>query len=194
MSEVLSVCVYCGASSSVPEEYKEAAYQLGTQIAQGGLRLIYGGGNVGLMGITADAALKAGGEAVGVIPGHLKDVEPQHDNLTELHVVDSMHTRKNKMVELSDAFIVMPGGLGTLDETFEILTWKYLNLHDKAVVIVNIDGYWDPLIRLIDNMIETGFAREDDYRLFSVVNKVEDIFVALLKEPEQHIEPNLERL
>ena len=131
--------------SRVSDTYKDAAHQLGTLLGQNGHQLVYGGGRVGLMGIVADATLAAGGPVVGIIPEHIQVLEVEHTGLTELLVVDSMHTRKRMMVDRSDAFVVLPGGLGTLDETFEILTWKQLRLHDKPIVVANIDGYWDPL-------------------------------------------------
>ena len=145
MKDVFSVCVYCGSSSRVSDTYKDAAHQLGTLLGENGHQLVYGGGRVGLMGIVADATLAAGGSVVGIIPEHIQVLEVEHTGLTELLVVDSMHTRKRMMVDRSDAFVVLPGGLGTLDETFEILTWKQLRLHDKPIVVANIDGYWDAL-------------------------------------------------
>lgn len=179
-----SVCVYCGSSSRVADVYKAAAHALGAGLAERGIRLVYGGGRVGLMGILADAAIAAHGEVVGIIPEHIKVMEVEHTGLAELHVVDSMHTRKRMMVERSDAFVVLPGGMGTLDETFEVLTWKQLHLHDKPVVIVDVDGYWAPLIGLIGNMVDEGFCRAEHRSLFTVVNRVEDVFAALARAPE----------
>ncbi|PWC57012.1 TIGR00730 family Rossman fold protein [Azospirillum sp. TSO22-1] len=179
-----SVCVYCGSSSRVADVHKAAAHALGAGLAERGIRLVYGGGRVGLMGILADAAIAAHGEVVGIIPEHIKVMEVEHTGLAELHVVDSMHTRKRMMVERSDAFIVLPGGMGTLDETFEVLTWKQLRLHDKPVVIVDVEGYWAPLLALIDTMVEEGFCREEHRRLFTVVKRVEDVFTALDRAPE----------
>ncbi len=189
MRDLTSVCVYCGSSSRVSDRYKEAARALGRELASKGVALVYGGGQVGLMGIAADAALEGGGEVIGIIPSHIRDMEVDHTGLTELHVVDSMHTRKMMMFDRADAFVVLPGGLGTLDEMFEIITWRQLAIHDKPVVLVNIDGYWDPMISMIDGMIEAGFVRPEHKNLFSVVDTVEAIIPALDQEPAPMIEP-----
>ncbi|MEA1651046.1 TIGR00730 family Rossman fold protein [Nitrospirillum sp. BR 11164] len=194
MSKVRSVCVYCGSSGQVSEEYKKAAHDLGTLIGNAGLRLVYGGGRVGLMGITADAALAAGGEVVGIIPDHIQVREVDHGGLTELHVVDSMHTRKRMMVEKSDAFVVMPGGLGTLDEAFEIITWRQLGLHDKPVVIANIGGYWDPLRALLTHIRTTGFGRGEIEDHFTFVDSVHAILPALRRAPDALQKIAVERL
>ncbi|KAA0683561.1 TIGR00730 family Rossman fold protein [Roseomonas genomospecies 6] len=179
-----SVCVYCGSSSRVADVHKDAAHMLGDGLARRGIRLVYGGGRVGLMGIAADAALAAGGDVVGIIPEHIQAAEIEHTGLTELHVVDSMHTRKRMMVDRSDAFVVLPGGLGTLDEAFEILTWKQLGLHDKPVLIVDVDGYWRPLLGLVDHMVAQGFTQPAHRALFTVVDDVDGVFAALAHEPE----------
>ena len=190
MKDVFSVCVYCGSSSRVSDTYKDAAHQLGTLLGQKGHQLVYGGGRVGLMGIVADATLAAGGSVVGIIPEHIQVLEVEHTGLTELLVVDSMHTRKRMMVDRSDAFVVLPGGLGTLDETFEILTWKQLRLHDKPVVVANVDGYWNALEELLDHMIAQGFAQPAHRKLFTVVDRIEDVLPALSAEPEPVISPD----
>lgn len=189
MSDVQSICVYCGASGKVAEFYKTAARALGREIGHRGMTLVYGGGRVGLMGLVADAALDAGAPVVGIIPEHIQILEIEHTGLTELHIVDSMHTRKRMMVERSDAFVVLPGGFGTLDETFEILTWKQLRLHDKPVILVNLEGYWDPLLALVDRLIDEGFARPQHRTLYRVVDSVEEVFGALLREPEPVVDP-----
>ena len=189
MSRIGSVCVYCGSSSRVDESFKKAAHDLGTAIADAGLGLVYGGGRVGLMGITADAALGGGGRVVGIIPEHIQVLEVEHTGLSELLVVDSMHTRKRMMVDRSDGFVILPGGLGTLDETFEILTWKQLGLHDKPIVVCNIGGYWDPLQAMIDHMIDKGFARPTHKRMYTVVDTVDAVLPALRREPEPVISP-----
>jgi uncharacterized protein (TIGR00730 family) len=189
MKDLNSICVYCGSSSRVSDTYKDAAHLLGMLIGQSGRQLVYGGGRVGLMGIVADAAIAAGGSVVGIIPEHIQVLEVEHTGLTELLVVDSMHTRKRLMVDRSDAFVVLPGGLGTLDETFEILTWKQLHLHDKPVVVANIDGYWDPFEALLDHMIAQGFAQPAHRKLFGVVTRVEDVLPALARQPEPVIKP-----
>lgn len=179
MADIHSLCVYCGSSPRVDEKYKTAAARLGALIAARGLQLVYGGGRVGLMGITADAALGAGGKVVGIIPEHIQALEVQHTGLTELHVVDSMHTRKQMMFDRSDAFIVLPGGLGTLDEAFEMMTWLQLKLHDKPIVFVDVDGFWRPFLRLVDHMIAQGFCRPETRDLFQVVETVDEVFGAI---------------
>lgn len=163
-----TVCVYCGASSNVSDIYKDAAYECGKVLAQNGINVVYGGGRVGLMGIVADAALEHGGNVIGIIPGHLQKKEPKHMHLTELIVVESMHDRKALMEQRSDGFLVLPGGFGTMDETFEILTWKMLGLHNKDVVLLNTTGYWDPFVALADKIISEGFAQEKDRGFISM--------------------------
>ncbi|HYG90539.1 MAG TPA: TIGR00730 family Rossman fold protein [Azospirillum sp.] len=184
-----SVCVYCGASSRVSDVYKKAAHELGAGLAEREIQVVYGGGRVGLMGIVADAAIGGGGSVVGIIPQHIQALEVEHTGLSELHVVDSMHTRKRMMVDRSDAFVVLPGGLGTMDETFEVLTWKQLRLHDKPIVIVDVDGYWTPLVGMIEHMITRGFCQPAHRGLFTVVDRVEDVFEALKREPEPAVPP-----
>jgi uncharacterized protein (TIGR00730 family) len=184
MNALSAVCVYCGSSSQVPQIYKDAATSLGHLLGERSIRVIYGGGRVGLMGLVADAALATGGEVIGVIPRHIAEFEVAHRNLTALHIVETMHQRKRMMADLSQAFIVLPGGLGTLDEAFEILTWKQLGLHNHPVLIVNIGGYWDPLIALIRHAAEQGFVRPQHARLFQEVAGIEDILPALAVKAE----------
>lgn len=157
------------------------------------VRLVFGGGRVGLMGAVADGVIAAGGEAVGIIPGHLYDREVGHTDLSELHIVDTMHARKQMMFELSDAFAVLPGGTGTLDEAFEILTWRQLGLHDKPVVLLDLDGYWTPFRDLIKHIIAQGFADQSTYDLFTVAESVEGLFAAVeaAREPAQSPRPEL---
>jgi uncharacterized protein (TIGR00730 family) len=176
---ISSVCVYCGSSDNVAQSFKTLAHDVSTTLAQHKLNLVYGGGHVGLMGIVADSAIKAGTKVVGIIPEHIRALEVQHMGLTELHVVPDMHTRKRMMVERSDAFVILPGGLGTLDETFEILTWKKLRLHNKPIIIFNQDGYWDPLLALMDRMIAEGFALPSDAVLYKVVTTIDSLMAAL---------------
>lgn len=152
-----SVCVFCGSSSRARDPYFEAARRAGAEIARRGLRLVYGGASVGLMGALADAALENGGTVVGVIPQSLADREIAHPRLTELHVVESMHDRKALMSELSDAFLALPGGLGTLDELFETLTWAQLGFHRKPVALLNVDGFYDDLLLFLDRAARDGF-------------------------------------
>lgn len=183
MSSVKRVCVYCGSSSLVAEAYRIAATRVGTALAQAGIELIYGGGRIGLMGLLADATLAAGGRVTGIIPGFLNDRELGHAGVTKLIVVESMHERKQRMFELADAFVILPGGLGTLDETFECVTWRQLGLHDRPILLVDVDGYWQPLMRLVDHVVETGFARAAQ-RLFTVVLTPEEMMAALAAAPE----------
>ena len=194
MSFESSLCVYCGSGLGVDSRHLEAARDLGRLLAQRHIRLIYGGARIGLMGTLADAALGAGGEVVGIIPGHLDKTELGHRGATELIVVDSMHERKYMMFEQSDAFAIMPGGLGTLDETFEMLTWRKLGLHDKPIILVDIGGYWRPLLSLIDHVIIQGFAAPTDRDLYKVVTTVEELVAAVETAPRPKTAAQPERL
>ena len=153
------LCVFCGSSHGANPAYAEAAVTLGTLLARRGIGLVYGGGNVGLMGVIADAALAAGGEVIGVIPKSLADREVAHHGVTDLRVVDSMHTRKAMMADLSDAFIAMPGGVGTFEEFFEAITWTQLGLHRKACGLLNVAGFYTPLALFIDQAVSEGFIK-----------------------------------
>lgn len=184
MARISSLCVYCGSADAVPLPHKQAAVRLGRTLAEAGISLVYGGGRVGLMGIMADAALEAGGRVIGVIPRHLVEAEVGHGSVSELHIVSSMHERKQKMFELSDAFAILPGGLGTLDEMFEMLTWRQLRLHDKSIVIVDEGGYWRPLLALIDAIEADGYAKNTKGRLVTVVDNVDALLSALARAPE----------
>lgn len=199
MSSIRSVCVYCGSSDFVADSYKEAARRTGELLGAGGFDIVYGGGRVGLMGIVADAGLKAGAKVVGIIPEHIKRYEVDHTGLSELIVVDSMHTRKRMMVEQSDAFLILPGGIGTLDEMFEIITWRQLRLHGKPVVIVNTQGFWNPLVALMEHMTETGFMRKPNLpgaedRLYHVVDNVEEAVDLLARLTEAAHKVQSERM
>ena len=152
-----SICVFCGSSAGGNAAYKDAAVELGQLMAENKLNLVYGGGNIGLMGEIAQSVIKAGGTAIGVIPQFLVEKELVYTNLTKIHVVDSMHERKAMMVELADAFIAMPGGFGTLEETVEVLTWAQLGLHRKPIGLLNIDGYYDYLNDFFEHMVSEGF-------------------------------------
>src|SRR5262245_40250457 len=155
------ICVFCGSSDGARASYKDAARRLGVALARRGVGLVYGGGRVGLMGTVADAVLAEGGEVVGVIPHGLVVREAAHQALTELRVVDSMHERKALMSTLADAFISLPGGMGTVEETCEMLTWAQLGIHRKACALLNIDGYFDPLLAFFDNGVAEGFIRHE---------------------------------
>lgn len=193
MALVNRICVYCGSSGRVDEIYRAAATRLGVIFATAGIELVYGGGRVGLMGLMADATLASGGRVTGIIPLHLHDREVGHTGLSELLVVDNMHDRKRRMFDLADAFAVLPGGLGTLDETIEVLTWKQLGLHDKPIVIIDIAGYWTPLLELVEHAVASGFASRSALQLYRVVSRVEDLLPALAASPEPHLvaEPKL---
>ena len=154
-----SVCVFCGASPGARPIYHEAAAQLGRHIAERGLTLVYGGGAVGLMGVVADAALAAGGEVIGIIPQSLERAEIGHKGLTRLEVVDGMHARKARMAELSDAFIALPGGLGTLEELFEVWTWGQLGYHGKPLGLLEVNGFYEKLSGFLDHIVGEGFVR-----------------------------------
>lgn len=161
VAAVKRICVFCGSSSGARVDYREAAERMGQAIALRGIALVYGGGRVGLMGTVADSALKAGGEVIGVIPEALAVKEIAHAGLSTLHVVDSMHTRKAMMAELSDAFVAMPGGFGTFEEFCEILTWAQLGIHQKPTGLLNTAGYYDPLIAMFDRAHEERFVRPE---------------------------------
>ncbi len=157
-AQVLSVCVYCGSRSGDDAAFKTAAQAVGRAIGRRGWRLVYGGGRAGLMGSVADAALAAGAEAIGVIPKALMGRELGHGGLTELHVVDTMHERKRLMAERSDAFLALPGGIGTFEELFEVWTWLQLGYHDKPVGLLNAAGYYDSLLEFLDQSVAHGFV------------------------------------
>jgi uncharacterized protein (TIGR00730 family) len=159
-----SACVYCGSSVGGKAVYGKRAEMLGQRLAKDNISVVYGGGNVGLMGIVADAALAAGGEVIGVIPEQLVGWEVAHQGLTRLEVVASMHERKARMFDLSDGFIALPGGFGTLDEMFEMLTWRQLGLGDKPCAFLDVDGFYAPLIAMLDRMVEERFLRAEHRR------------------------------
>lgn len=175
ISKVGAVCVYCGSSDGNEPRFLEAAERFGTLLARSGVELVYGGASIGVMGAVAKAVLAEGGRVTGVIPEFLTRVEVQLSDVSELIVTDSMHTRKRKMFERSNAFVALPGGIGTLEEVIEMLTWAQLGRHNRPIVIANLDGFWDPLIELFDHIIKAGFARSNIRRIYSVVDNVEDI-------------------
>lgn len=189
MSPITSLCVYCGSSRGINPAFVPLARELGKQMAERRIRLVYGGGRVGLMGACADGVMAHGGEVIGIIPQHLQDREIGHAGLTELKVVDNMHTRKRMMFDHSDAFIVLPGGLGTLEEFFEVVTWRQLGMHDKPIIVLNADGYWDNLVGMIDRIIDDGFAQASARQYFSVVNSIGRLF-DLLAAPAETQEPD----
>jgi uncharacterized protein (TIGR00730 family) len=184
MKEIASLCVFCGSKAGDDPAYAETAKALGWAMGERKIRLVYGGGRIGIMGILAQAVHDAGGQITGVIPDFLMQLEVGNTLGGDLVITESMHTRKARMFELSDAVIVLPGGLGTLDEAFEIITWKQLRQHDKPIVLVNVAGYWDPFVALVDSIIVGGFAHEKARELFTVVDSVDAVFPALENAPE----------
>jgi uncharacterized protein (TIGR00730 family) len=160
--------VYCGSSPGRDAAFGDAADALGRTVASRGVRLVYGGGSVGLMGRVADAALRAGGHVVGVIPTALVRMEVAHRGLPDLHIVSTMHERKARMADLADAFVALPGGMGTLDEMFEMLTWSQLGLHAKPCGFLDVSGYFQPLLTFLDHAVTAGFIRPEHRRIFVV--------------------------
>ena len=174
-----TIGVFCGSSSKVAAVHLETATALGRTIAERGHRIVYGAGNIGLMGLLADAALAAGGEVVGVMPRFLVPYEIAHRGLTELRIVENMHERKRDMAELADGFVVLPGGFGTLEEAIEVVTWRQLELHQKPVVFLDVAGFWRPLVALVDHMIAEGFAQPEHARLLTVASSVDEALEAV---------------
>lgn len=179
MSKKKSVCVFCGASNSVDKKFLDIGSEFGALLAKNDITLVYGGGDCGVMGAVANSTMKNGGYAIGVFPRSLRNIENEHKSLSEITIVDTMHERKQNMFERSDAFIVFPGGFGTMDEMFEIITWKQLMLHNKQVIIFNYQGYWDPLIALMKNIIENRFAKTEVATYYHVVDELEEIIDVL---------------
>lgn len=194
MTGISALCVYCASSERTQPHYLELARALGRETARRGIELIYGGGRVGLMGAAADAALEAGGRVTGIIPDFLHGRELQHKGLTELLVVTSMHDRKRLMFERSQAFVVLPGGLGTLDETFEILTWRQIGLHRLPVVLINHQGFWNPLLALLKHQVAENMVRAEHAALLSVVEDIEGCFTLLESTSAPPIKGDPERL
>ncbi len=184
MSDLTSVCVFCGSSSGTRAAYEKAAHALGTALADNGIELVFGAGGSGIMGAVSRACLESGGRVTGIIPEHLTRIEAPLAGLTECIVVPDMHTRKRLMFERSDAIVVLPGGFGTMDETFEILTWRQLGLHDKPVILVDIEGYWRPFLAFSESMIREGFVRPSNRELFRVVDGVDSILPVARAEAE----------
>lgn len=173
MSDVHTVTVFCGAQPGIDPAFGAAAFAFGRAIAAAGMRLVYGGGRVGMMGRLADGALSAGGTVIGVIPDFLMQTEVAHERVSETVVTDSMHSRKRRMFELADAFVSLPGGLGTFDETIEIVTWKQLKLHDKPILLCDLAGAFGPFVGLVEAAVAQGFARSEVRQLFEVVRGVD---------------------
>jgi uncharacterized protein (TIGR00730 family) len=179
MQRISRLCVYCGSAVGRDRRYREAAQQLGEAMAQAGIELVYGGGRIGLMGVLADAVLASGGRVVGIIPARLRAAELAHQGASELVIADSMHERKRLMAERADGFAVLPGGIGTLDETFEILTWRHLELHDKPIFLVDVAGYWRPLRDLLDHLAAQDFTAAVVPRLLTIVPGIDELMAVL---------------
>ena len=179
--ELRRLCVFCSSSDRLPESFREEARSLGARMAGEGIDLVYGGGSVGLMGVLADAVLAGGGKVTGVIPDFLSTKEIAHDGLTRMVVTRSMHERKQEMSRLADAFAILPGGFGTLDEFFEILTWKQLGLHSRPVVVANTGGWFDPLMEYCRRAEALGAVKKGNLDLFTVVDRADEVVDALLR-------------
>jgi len=184
------ISVFCGSSRGSDDIFEKQAFRLGETLASRNIELVYGGTNIGLMNAVADGALSCGGKVTGVLPRFIRDRGIAHPNLTELVLVDTMHERKNKMHELSDGIIALPGGFGTMEEFFEMLTWGQLGLHRKPAGILNINGFYDPLIDLASKMKACGFIRESNRQMFLISNNIE----TLLNMMEDYIAPAMDKL
>ncbi len=188
MVALRAVCVFCGSSTPSDERYRHTARALGASLAKKGLELVYGGGRVGLMGELADSALALGGRVVGVIPVGLFSREIGHTGVTELHEVPSMHERKRLMYDLADAFIALPGGLGTLEELAEVATWSQLGLHRKPLALLDVDEFWDPLVLQLDRMVATGLLKPANRALIQRTRSAEDALTALASTEPVYVE------
>jgi hypothetical protein len=193
MTEFKRLCVYCGSSNRGAPEHAEAARRLGELMAAQGISLVYGGGRIGIMGAVSAAVIAAGGEVTGIIPDFLLDKEVGDGDLARLEVVSTMHERKARMVALSDGFVILPGGLGTLDEFFEILTWRQLGLHDKPIVLANIGGHWNQLLALIDGLVAANYVHPRYAAAIHVVDTVDAVLPALRRLPGETHAPLTER-
>ena len=182
MSPAFSICVYCGSRPGTEPAFAEAARQVGLWIAQNKGQLVYGGGHNGLMGMMADACLQAGGRVVGVIPKALVEKEWAHSGCSELHVVENMHERKRLMAERADAFLAMPGGIGTFEEFFEVWTWRQLGYHDKPVGLLNIQGYYDNLLAFLSTSVQQGFMSAGQMQLINSGTHAESLLKSLVNE------------
>ena len=187
------ICVFAGSSRGAREEYASAAQQLARELVAQGYEVVYGGGKVGMMGVMADAALGAGGKVIGVIPKALLAKEIAHSGLTELRVVDSMHTRKAMMAELSVGFIALPGGLGTMEEFFEVLTWSQLGLHAKPCGLLNVSGYFDPLLAFLDSTVSERFVKSEHRALVITSTSPTELLARLAAYRPPHVEKWIDR-
>ena len=175
MRHNFTVCIFCGSSDGHGAAYANSAQKIGTLLGKAGIDIVYGGGKTGLMGKVADAALEAGGKVIGVIPTFLRDVEVGHDKLTRLIVTDDMHTRKRIMYDKADLFVSLPGGIGTFDETIEVMTWLQLRVFSKKLILFDVNSYWEPFIKLIKNSSVEGFSKPENMSIINLVNSTEDL-------------------
>ena len=194
MTNLHSIAVYCGSRDGASPAYTDAARDLGRDMVARGVGLVFGGGGTGIMGELADTILRGGGRVTGVIPHFLDELEVGHKNVTELIRVDNMHIRKATMFSRADAFVILPGGLGTLEEFFEVVAWKQLNLHQKPIVVLNVSGCWSRLTELTNDIVTAGFAHENIADLYSMVETVDDIFKVISAAPTPDHLPLVERL
>ncbi|MDE1153110.1 MAG: TIGR00730 family Rossman fold protein [Micavibrio sp.] len=183
MANIKAVSVFCGTATAVDPAYNAAAVALGQALAAAKVTLVYGGAELGLMGLVAHACFDAGGTVIGIIPDFQMDRELLNPKMTETHIVETMHDRKRLMAEKCDGFVVLPGGFGTLDEAFEALTWKYIGLHDKPVVFVDTNGFYQPLLKTVEHMIATGFSKSWHRNLFTMVATAAEVLPALESRP-----------
>ena len=179
-----SIAVYCSSSNKVDDIYKEEAKKVGNLLAKKGIRLVYGGGNMGLMGVLSNSAINSGGDVYGVITNHLIEIEKRNDSLNNIKIVETMHERKIEMYNNADAFLIFPGGIGTLEEFFEIYSWKQLRLHKKPIFIYNFNDFWGDLFTLLENIIKKDFAGEKMKEAYKVINNYSE----LTKELEINVE------
>lgn len=177
----MKLCVFCSASETIDQKFKDIANETGRLMAENKIGLVFGGGKLSMMGAVANSVTENGGHATGYIPGHLNDSEGGHSDIDEIHIVDTMHTRKMQMAESSDAFLVLPGGFGSMDEFFEIMTWKQLGIHHKPIIIMNAYGYWEPLLKLMDHIIDNNFARPEHKDIFDVIKSPSELMKTLSK-------------
>lgn len=175
MDDIQTLCVFCSSSNKTPDRYKRVVPEITQLCSALNLHLVYGGGSGGLMGVLADEAIRQNVPVTGVITEHLKDLEVAHEDLTELHLVPDMHERQMKMADLSDAFLILPGGVGTLAELFEVITWKQLGLHKKPIILFNLDDYWDDLIKMLDKASEDGLLHGDYLDVIDIVKTVDQL-------------------
>jgi uncharacterized protein (TIGR00730 family) len=179
------ICVFCGSSNGNRPEYQAAAHSLGQEFVRNQVGLVYGGGSTGLMGIVANSVLEGGGHVIGVVPRALQEREIENNQIQELYIVESMHERKAMMAEKSDAFIAMPGGFGTYEELFEILTWALLGIHRKPILLLNVMGYFNPFVQIVEHGVAEGFIRQNDPSLIRITDDPTQVVPMLQASPEQ---------